>query len=182
MIWEKSAYQPWHPMPIFQQNISNLNVISNVKGIVAGTGLDGGNIEFWPNNYAPANSSKVPSVKMTKNTILAINPLIPSMAMAACRCITTTPNKRFFPSITGSKATMPTSAWATAHPANPIGPSPKMPVPTASNGYAFWYSSCSASTSSPPFLAPPASPGRRAGQLVVGPPGAPAAPASAVAL
>jgi sialate O-acetylesterase len=45
----------------FQQNVSNLNVYSNVKGIVTGTGLTGGNLEFWPNNYGPANSAKVPN-------------------------------------------------------------------------------------------------------------------------
>ena len=45
----------------FQQNVSNLNVYSNVKGIVTGTGLTGGNIEFWPNNYGPANSANVPN-------------------------------------------------------------------------------------------------------------------------
>ena len=45
----------------FQQNVANMNVWSNVKGIVAGTGLPGGNIEFWPNNYGPANSANVPN-------------------------------------------------------------------------------------------------------------------------
>ena len=45
----------------FQQNVSHLNVYSNVKGLVTGTGLTGGNIEFWPNNYGPANSAKVPN-------------------------------------------------------------------------------------------------------------------------
>ncbi len=45
----------------FQQNVSNLNVYSNVKQIVTGTHLAGGNIEFWPNNYTPQNSAKVPN-------------------------------------------------------------------------------------------------------------------------
>ena len=44
----------------FQQNVANLNVFSNVKDIVTGNGLTGGNIEFWPNNYIQANSAKVP--------------------------------------------------------------------------------------------------------------------------
>ena len=44
----------------FQQRVSGLNVFSNVKGIVAGTGLGGGNIEFWPGNYGQANSAQVP--------------------------------------------------------------------------------------------------------------------------
>jgi sialate O-acetylesterase len=45
----------------FQQNVTNLNVYSNVKQIVTGTGLTGGNIEFWPNNYGPGNDAKVPN-------------------------------------------------------------------------------------------------------------------------
>jgi sialate O-acetylesterase len=44
----------------FQQNVSNLNVFSNVKGIVNGKGLGSGNIEFWPNNYSQANSANIP--------------------------------------------------------------------------------------------------------------------------
>ncbi len=45
----------------FQQNIANLDVFSNVKGIETGANLPGGNIEFWPNNYAANNSAKVPN-------------------------------------------------------------------------------------------------------------------------
>lgn len=45
----------------FQQVVKNMNVLSNVKGIVSGDGLSGGNIEFWPNNYGPTNSGKVPN-------------------------------------------------------------------------------------------------------------------------
>ncbi len=49
----------------FQQNVANLNVYSNVKGIVTGTGMSGGNIEFWPNNYGAANSANVPNASAT---------------------------------------------------------------------------------------------------------------------
>jgi sialate O-acetylesterase len=45
----------------FHQNVTNMNVYSNVKGIVTRTGLAGGNIEFWSNNYGPANSANVPN-------------------------------------------------------------------------------------------------------------------------
>jgi sialate O-acetylesterase len=45
----------------FQQNVANLNVYSNVKGIENGANFAGGNIEFWPNNYAPGNSANVPN-------------------------------------------------------------------------------------------------------------------------
>ena len=45
----------------FQQNVAHMNVFSDVKGIVTGTNLTGGNIEFWPNNYTAANSANVPN-------------------------------------------------------------------------------------------------------------------------
>jgi len=44
----------------FQTRVRNMTVISNVPGLVTGTGLSG-NIEFWPNNYGPANSAHVPN-------------------------------------------------------------------------------------------------------------------------
>jgi len=45
----------------FQQNVADLDVYSDVKGIVTGTHLSGGNLEFWPNNYGPQNSANVPN-------------------------------------------------------------------------------------------------------------------------
>jgi len=45
----------------YQQNVANMNVLSNVAGIVTGTGLTGGNIEFWPSNYGAANDKGVPN-------------------------------------------------------------------------------------------------------------------------
>ena len=45
----------------WQQPVQNMTVISNVKGIKTGTGLGGGNIEFWPNNYGPDNAANVPN-------------------------------------------------------------------------------------------------------------------------
>jgi sialate O-acetylesterase len=45
----------------FQQNVSHLNVFSNVREITTGTNLSGGNIEFWPNNYGQGNSANVPN-------------------------------------------------------------------------------------------------------------------------
>ena len=44
----------------FQVRANNLTVISNVPGVVTGTGI-AGNIEFWPNNYGPDNTAKVPN-------------------------------------------------------------------------------------------------------------------------
>lgn len=45
----------------FQQNLSRMTVLSNVSGVVTGTNLAGGNIEFWPNNYGPGNGGNVPN-------------------------------------------------------------------------------------------------------------------------
>ena len=45
----------------FQQNVANLNVYSNVKGVTNGKGLAGGNLEFWPGNYGTANAANVPN-------------------------------------------------------------------------------------------------------------------------
>ena len=44
----------------FQQKVSSMNVHSNVEGIATGIHLDGGNIEFWPNNYGPWNGGNIP--------------------------------------------------------------------------------------------------------------------------
>ncbi|BCX46708.1 immunoglobulin I-set domain-containing protein [Haloferula helveola] len=45
---------------IFQQYVDNLDVLSNQPGIVTGTGLGTGNIEFWPGSYNQGNSLGVP--------------------------------------------------------------------------------------------------------------------------
>lgn len=44
----------------FQQPVTRMNIWSNT-GIHNGIGLEGGHIEFWPNNYTAANSSAVPN-------------------------------------------------------------------------------------------------------------------------
>jgi lysophospholipase L1-like esterase len=46
---------------VHQQLVSNLDVISNVAGVVNGTGLATGNIEFWPHNYSQPNAAGVPN-------------------------------------------------------------------------------------------------------------------------
>ena len=43
----------------FQQPLAHMNVWSNT-GVQNGIGLEGGHIEFWPNNYTPANAAAVP--------------------------------------------------------------------------------------------------------------------------
>jgi len=49
----------------FQQNVQHMNVFSDGDNIVTGTNLAGGNIEFWPNNYAEGNAAKVPNASDT---------------------------------------------------------------------------------------------------------------------
>ncbi len=46
---------------LWRQDVKNLNVVTNVKGVTTGTNLAGGNIEFWPHNYGPANGANVPN-------------------------------------------------------------------------------------------------------------------------
>jgi hypothetical protein len=50
---------------IFQQPVTTMNVASSVAGIVTGTNLDGGSLEFWPYNYTEANSAGVPNASDT---------------------------------------------------------------------------------------------------------------------
>ena len=51
-IQESGAY--------FQHPVTNLNIRSNVKGLVVGDGIAVGNIEFWSGNYGPDNAANVP--------------------------------------------------------------------------------------------------------------------------
>jgi lysophospholipase L1-like esterase len=49
----------------FQQPVTNMNVVSNVPGVTTGTGIVGGNLEFWSTNYATANAAGVPGASGT---------------------------------------------------------------------------------------------------------------------
>jgi sialate O-acetylesterase len=49
----------------FQENLAHLNVYSNVRGVITGNDLAGGNIEFWPNNYSADNSAGVANASST---------------------------------------------------------------------------------------------------------------------
>ncbi|NWK54187.1 9-O-acetylesterase [Verrucomicrobiaceae bacterium N1E253] len=44
----------------FMQKVSGLTIRTNVRGLTPCTNSDGGNIEFWPGNYGPANTTKIP--------------------------------------------------------------------------------------------------------------------------
>lgn len=48
----------------WQQALANMNVRTNADAVTAGDGLTGW-IEFWPNNYAPANGAKAPDASDT---------------------------------------------------------------------------------------------------------------------
>ncbi|MFC1805580.1 PEP-CTERM sorting domain-containing protein [Planctomycetota bacterium] len=50
---------------LFQQFLSNMNVVSNVAGVVNGEGITTGNIEFWGTNYSGANGLPVPGASNT---------------------------------------------------------------------------------------------------------------------
>ena len=76
----------------FQQNVAALNVESNVKGIVTGSGIPGGNIEFWPFIYAPDNSGKAPMLR--RPPTISVTCPTEGAIMARCRCIITTPDRR----------------------------------------------------------------------------------------
>ena len=44
----------------FQQNVANMNVVSNVSGVVTGTGIATGSLEFWHYDYGTSNTAGVP--------------------------------------------------------------------------------------------------------------------------
>jgi lysophospholipase L1-like esterase len=46
---------------VYQQNVTNLDVISNAPGVVNGSTATGGNIEFWPHSYNQANGIAIPN-------------------------------------------------------------------------------------------------------------------------
>ncbi len=50
---------------IFQQPVTNMDVQSSEDSIVTGTGLSGGNIEFWPRNYNSTNAASVAGASTT---------------------------------------------------------------------------------------------------------------------
>jgi sialate O-acetylesterase len=43
----------------FQMPVESLDIYSNVSGLPLGSGLESGNIEFWPDNYAQKNDASV---------------------------------------------------------------------------------------------------------------------------
>ncbi len=43
----------------FQIPVTSMDVFSNFSGIAAGTKIETGNIEFWPDNYGAVNAAKV---------------------------------------------------------------------------------------------------------------------------
>ena len=46
---------------VYQQIVDNMNIFCNVDGVVTGTGITTGNIEFWPWNYSSANAIGIPN-------------------------------------------------------------------------------------------------------------------------
>ncbi|MEZ5940726.1 MAG: choice-of-anchor D domain-containing protein [Planctomycetaceae bacterium] len=50
---------------VFQEILSNMDVMSNVPGIVTGHSLSTGNIEFWPFDYGGNNVTGIPNASST---------------------------------------------------------------------------------------------------------------------
>ena len=46
---------------VYQQLVNNMNIYCNVPGVVTGTGITTGNIEFWPWNYSDDNAKGIPN-------------------------------------------------------------------------------------------------------------------------
>jgi len=49
----------------FQQKVTRLDVLSDVTGVVNGTGISTGNIEFWPSNFGMGNSLPISGASNT---------------------------------------------------------------------------------------------------------------------
>ncbi|EAQ81874.1 sialate O-acetylesterase [Blastopirellula marina] len=49
----------------FQQPVNSLTIWVSGADVTAGADLEGGNIEFWPNNYGTPNAAKVPGASET---------------------------------------------------------------------------------------------------------------------
>lgn len=45
---------------VFQQSVANVDIFSDVAGLVTGRGLTSCGIEFWPHNYAARNVAQIP--------------------------------------------------------------------------------------------------------------------------
>ena len=43
-----------------RRSLESMDVYTDVDGVTSGEGIATGNIEFWPDNYAPLNSGNVP--------------------------------------------------------------------------------------------------------------------------
>ncbi|HQL75845.1 MAG TPA: hypothetical protein PLD58_21900, partial [Phycisphaerae bacterium] len=52
----------------WQQIVNNMNVVSNKAGIVTGTGITTGNIEFWSTNYNQSNAISIPGASSAGDT------------------------------------------------------------------------------------------------------------------
>lgn len=52
---------------VFQQILTDMNVVSNVPGVVNGSGIATGNIEFWPTNYTQPNGNNIPNASSAAN-------------------------------------------------------------------------------------------------------------------
>ena len=105
---------------VFQTKVSNLTVISNVKGIVNGNLLqDAGCIEFWSHNYSPGNAKAVPGASdQLYDFGDTISPSKPD-GYGGMQVHNYAAKQTIFAYNAGSQARTPISASATTHPAIP---------------------------------------------------------------
>ena len=151
MTRRNTSMLPWMPSPgrrknwcaravhraFFQQPVTNLNVFSNVKGIVTGSGLTGGNIEFWPNNYAPNNTAKVPNASDSVYDF-GDAPTDPLDGYGSMQLHNHDARQTMFAINDWGPATKPISASATSPRATRTGLSPPMRAPISTNASACW--------------------------------------------
>lgn len=50
----------------FRQNVTSMEVFASFDGVQQDRSITSGSIEFWPNNYSPANERKVPGASPTR--------------------------------------------------------------------------------------------------------------------
>ena len=94
---------------IYQQNVTNMNVTSDAAGVINGTGITTGNVEFWPSNYSAPNAAACPTPATPPSTS-ATAATAAASATARCRSTTTTSTA---PARHAGQTLLACNAWGT---------------------------------------------------------------------
>ena len=105
----------------FQQAVKAMEVFSNVSTLTKGLRIEGGHLEFWPNNYGPGNGTEFLAHRAACSTLVMIRRRRP-MDTGPCRFTIRAQRRRSSPSTTGVRVREPTSESATAAVKIGIGP------------------------------------------------------------